>query len=188
MLGCEVEKDGSGEYVLGVRTKERLTTGFVFLKTLKNTMKKGIIVVAATRLPQFPDMEMTMASLMKEWLLEAGCTEDEIVELNAESLNTRGELKAFIQYVQDVQERNNDVAWLNIASEALHLKRARTILGRMYGRQIAGSCMYLRTYPEENSLRNSFLEFCKRIYVWCPEQWRDWVLRQFKKMDSNPSW
>ncbi len=184
VLGCEVEKSKSGKYVLGVRTKARLTTGFVFLKTLG----RGVIVVAATRPPLFPDMEVTMASLMKDWLLEAGCTEDEVVELDAESLNTRGELKAFIPYVQNVQERDGGVAWLNIVSEALHLRRVRMILGRMYGRQIAGSCMYLRTYPEENSLRNSFLEFCKRLYVWCPEQWRDWVLRQFKKVDSNPSW
>ncbi len=184
VLGCEVEKSKSGKYVLGVRTKARLTTGFVFLKTLG----RGVIVVAATRPPLFPDMEVTMASLMKDWLLEAGCTEDEVVELDAESLNTRGELKAFIPYVQNVQERDGGVAWLNIVSEALHLRRVRMILGRMYGRQIAGSCMYLRTNPEENSLRNSFLEFCKRLYEWCPEQWRDWVLRQFKKVDSNPSW
>ncbi len=181
VLGCEVEKSKSGKYVLGVRTKARLTTGFVFLKTLR----RGVIVVAATRPPLFPDMEVTMASLMKDWLLEAGCTEDEVVELDAESLNTRGELKAFISYVR---ERNDEVAWLNIVSEALHLRRVRMILGRMYGRQIAGSCMYLRTNPEENSFRNSFLEFWKRIYVWCPEAWKKLILEGSRVIFPNPSW
>lgn len=71
------------------------------------------IVVAACRSPDFPEMEQTYAHIMAQWLYDNGVAREDVVVLEAETFNTRGELKAFYAFTLEQDDKGLRVVGFN---------------------------------------------------------------------------
>lgn len=157
VLGCELIPDGSD---IGPQTVARLVRA---LKHHKATGEQ--LVVATSWSPRHPLQNITMATLMSQWLEKKGYCDALVLE--AKRFNTRGELQAWFA---------SDRVCSSIISDPLHLRRTKIIVRKMKGKDFADTMNYVPTEATAMTAKGQMLEPLKRAFLYLPFWAQDGVI------------
>lgn len=173
VLGRDLRRDGS---CLGPETAVRLECAKVHANQIKTTL-----VVVSAPCPYYPDQKETMGQMMARCLIRKEYTTKLLV---TDQFSTKGELRAFLDYVLA-----QPVGQIYVVSAPGHERRVRLLVCRMYGQAVAKRIRFVPVVAETWSTWERFvLEPLKCVNVFLPQSWQRRLTNTWRKVFGNSSW